>query len=57
MNAARRLAVVGYCRNMAVQNDGLCGRGPILYVDKKVFFWGNKNTTILIFMGLNTEKY
>lgn len=35
---------------------GLCVRGPSSSVDMKGSFWGNKNTKILIFRELNTDK-
>ena len=43
---------LGYCRNMAVQHDGLHRRGPATYVDVKGSLKVNENT-ILVFMGLH----
>ena len=44
-----RLSILDYCRNMEYHHGGLCGRGPVPYVDtlhSNVF-----ENTFLIFMG------
>ncbi len=51
------LSTLNYCRNMAVQHGGLCGRGPTPSIDIQELFSGKENTMILILRGLNTCKY
>lgn len=50
------MSVLGYCRNMAVQHGGHSERWPAPPVDVKGSFLGNKNTMMLTFRWLYTNK-